>query len=72
MYARVFVYYTQAPIRSHVPTFQPCVYIHDGIECSVCKFLPTHIYCESERKYMSVVCVLGVVHSVTVYAGLFG
>lgn len=78
MHAGVFAYHTHAPTHSHIPTFQQCVniyiciYIYDGIKYCVCKYLPTHIYCESERKYPSVLCVLGITYGITMYAGLFG
>lgn len=54
--------------------------MYDGIESCVFKYTSTHIYCESERKYLSVTYVSSIVYSynclccliwVTVYNGYF-
>lgn len=69
MHAWVFVLYTRTRPQPHSCIPMVCIHMYDGMEYCVCKYTSTHMYCESERKYLSVMYVSSIVYSVTVCAG---
>lgn len=56
MHAWVLVYYKHTPVHSHIPTFLHsngvCIYMCMMVSSTV-SASTTHIYSESERKYVS-------------------
>lgn len=61
--------YTVTFLHSYIPTV--CVYIYMMVSSTV-SASATHIYSESERKYVSVMYVLGIVYSINMNSGLSG
>lgn len=75
MHAWVLVYYKHTPVHSHIPTFLHsngvCIYMCMMVSSTV-SASTTHIYSESERKYVSAMYVLSIVYSINMNSDLSG
>lgn len=59
----VCVLHTRTRTQPHSYIPMVCTHMYDGIESCVFKYTSTHTYCESKRKYLSVVYASSMVYS---------